>query len=632
MDLPPMSPVATLSATSVFEGLDEPVSIFTLDGTYVYINAEGEQLLARSRADLLGRTYLDVFPDLAAHPYHAAFQRVASRQSALERLEFYYPPLDRWSRQRIRCVEDHVIVIWQDITAQKQAEHEQRRVLEQITETLESMGDGFFHLDPQWRMTRVNRVQERLSRIPRAESLGRSFWDVFPDAKHLKFSSEYRRVMEHRVEAHFEEHYPLLDVWTEVDAFPTRDGGIAVFFRDISDRRRHQRQAEQLLASEQRARTVAEAASRAKDEFLAMLGHELRNPLAPIMAALELVRLRGPMDTAREVAVIDRQLQHLVRLVDDLLDVSRITRGHVELSRGHLELAEVAATAIEMASPLLQQRRHLFDATVAQGLTVDGDASRLAQVISNLIVNAAKYTPEGGRITLSAQRDGSDVVLRVADTGVGIPAELLPHIFDMFVQGRQGIDRAEGGLGLGLAIVRRLVELHGGRVRAASDGPGLGATFTMYLPAVEATPPSSQRQRAPEPASVRSAITRRVLVVDDNEDAAEMLAEVLRSHGCEVHVAYDGASALVLAAQIVPDLAFLDIGLPVMDGYELAQRLRALPTWRDVRIVALTGYGHEQARLRVAAAGFDLHLVKPVNLKMLAGLVHEAWTRDPAIP
>ena len=364
-------------------------------------------------------------------------------------------------------------------------------------------------------------------------------------------------------------------------------------------------------------RQSAESANRAKDEFLAMLGHELRNPLSPILTALELMKLRKDPGSARERTVIERQVTHLTRLVDDLLDVSRIARGKVELKNTIVEMAEVVAKAIEMASPLLEQRAHTLKVDVARrGLRVEGDATRLSQVVSNLLTNAAKYTPPGGRISVRATKIDSEVVLSVRDTGIGVSAEVLPKIFDLFVQDRQALDRSQGGLGIGLTIVRSLIERHGGSVSAHSDGAGKGSEFVVRLPAA-AGQDTAVAPIVPE-ASLTAASSAekatRILVVDDNEDGAEMLAVALTGKGYDTRVAHDAPSALRIAADFSPQIAFLDIGLPVMDGYELAALLREIPGLSDVRLIAVTGYGQESDRLRTREAGFHGHLVKPVDI------------------
>ena len=370
-----------------------------------------------------------------------------------------------------------------------------------------------------------------------------------------------------------------------------------------------------------RARRAAEDANRAKDEFLAMLGHELRNPLAPILTALQLLQLRGVEGGERERTIIERQVRHLVGLVDDLLDVSRITRGKVRLNLEPVELTDIVAKGIELASPLLEQHQHDLATDVPRhGLGVAADPVRLAQVISNLLTNAAKYTPPGGKIRISARRQADLVVLTVRDTGIGIDADMLPHVFDLFTQDRQAIDRAQGGLGLGLAIVRSLVALHGGSVTARSEGRGRGSQFEVTLPWVEVGAPSTHDADGPRRApSLASGL--RVLIVDDNQDAAAMLAEILAESGHTTVVAHDGPEALRTARQFKPDVALLDLGLPVMDGFEVARQFQADEALRPARLVAVTGYGQEHDRRRSEAAGFDAHLVKPVDMDELGRLI-----------
>ena len=363
-----------------------------------------------------------------------------------------------------------------------------------------------------------------------------------------------------------------------------------------------------------------ESANRAKDEFLAMLGHELRNPLSPIVTALELMKLhRDGGDTERNV--IERQVEHLVRLVDDLLDVSKITRGKIELKREVVELAEVVNSAVHMASVLLEQRNHELIVDVPRvGLAWEGDPVRLAQVLANLLTNAARYTPHGGRIQLTALRDADQVTIRVSDNGVGIAPDMLPRIFELFVQGQRSLDRAEGGLGLGLTLAKSLVTLHGGTIGAASDGLGKGTTFTIRLPAP--SPAVVAGKRLPAPASKpRATRGKRVLVVDDNVDAAEMLGELLEESGHEVMLANDPIAALKSIEERKPDVAVVDIGLPVMDGYQLAERIRQSLPGRDCRLVALSGYGQEHDFARSKQAGFVEHLVKPVDLATLLRVV-----------
>jgi PAS domain S-box-containing protein len=370
------------------------------------------------------------------------------------------------------------------------------------------------------------------------------------------------------------------------------------------------------------AEAALREADRRKDEFLALLSHELRNPLAPILTAVELMKLRGDVATPFEREVITRQAQHLVRLVDDLLDVSRVARGKVTLARAPLELATVVAKAVEAIGPLLEQRHHRLEVTVPlRGLLVEGDEVRLTQVVNNLLTNAARYTPPGGRIEVIGERDGDQAVLRVRDNGVGIDPLLLPEVFEMFVQGPRGADRSQGGLGLGLSLVRTFTELHGGTVSASSAGPDQGSEFTVRLPAAEITDQSSANGDRTPALPIARRNGKRVLVVDDNQDAADLILAVLEGAGHEVQVAHDPLKALSLAVGFQPQIAILDVGLPVMDGYALGRELRARQPETAPILVALTGYGQEQDRRRSTAAGFSAHLVKPVSAAMLVHLL-----------
>ena len=387
--------------------------------------------------------------------------------------------------------------------------------------------------------------------------------------------------------------------------------------KDRLARHAHEQLAE-LRGSQGVLAEAAERAGSAKDEFLAMLGHELRNPLSPILTALQLMKLRGGGELERERALIERQAHHLLRLVDDLLDISRITQGKLRLERRSVELAEVVAQAIESVSPLIAQRAHRLVVDVPhEGLLVDADPARLAQVVANLLMNAAKYTPSEGRIEVRAEVEAGEAVIAVRDNGIGIAPELLPAVFDLFVQGPRGRDRSEGGLGLGLAIVQNLVRLHGGTVVAKSDGVGRGAEMTVRLP-LAARVRSGQGVAHGLLASHGSGI--RVLVVDDNVDAAQTLAELIEAMGSEAYVAHDGPAALLRAQELQPDLVVLDIGLPVMDGYEVAERLRR-GGFEALRLAALTGYGQPEDRERSRRAGFDCHFVKPLSTEALQALL-----------
>ena len=381
------------------------------------------------------------------------------------------------------------------------------------------------------------------------------------------------------------------------------------------ERARGEAEREELLRRAEQARAIAEEANRSKDEFLAMLGHELRNPLGAIANAAQLLDARDGETRAHAHGVIGRQVQHLGRMTDDLLDAARAMTGKILLQREPLDLAEAAAHALSAlrASGRTGQR---WLAQQLQSVWVDADPTRLEQIIGNLLGNAIKFTPEGGTITVSVSREGDEALLRVADTGIGMPPALTARVFDPFVQGERPLDRSQGGLGIGLTLVRRLAELHGGTAIAASTGPGGGSVFTVRLPAIE--PPARPHAR---PTGEAGAAAREVLIVEDNADARDTLKRMLEIDGHRVRVAVDGPAALAALKAAVPDVALIDIGLPQMDGYELARRIRAELNDRRPLLVAVTGYGLPEDRRRAHEAGFDVHLVKPVDFAQLADVL-----------
>jgi signal transduction histidine kinase len=396
------------------------------------------------------------------------------------------------------------------------------------------------------------------------------------------------------------------------------------------------------VALQQRAEELA-AAGRRKDEFLAMLAHELRNPLAPIQNAAQVQRLCGanPDVLQRQREIIERQVRHLARLVDDLLDVSRITRGIIELRKEPVELRWAVEQAGEAARPLIEEYRHELRVSLPpEPLPLEADPARLQQILVNLLHNAAKYMKPGGTIWLAGEREGEWVLLRVRDTGVGIAADLLPHIFELFTQADRSLDRPQGGLGIGLTMVQRLTQLHGGTVAAFSPGLGQGSEFVVRLPAarrregpgVEARASPDPRPPTHDPPVDRLAPNAaRVLVVDDNVDAAETLAQLLQVWGCEVQVVHDGPAAIRTAIAVVPTLILLDIGLPGMDGYEVAGRLREQDCLRNTALVAVTGYGQDEDLRLAREAKLDHHLTKPVAPEVLRQLILETSAGRPLL-
>ena len=485
---------------------------------------------------------------------------------------------------------------------------------ERFRTTLTSIGDAVMVTDAQGRVTLLNPAAQVLTRWD-ADAIGRPIDEVFRivnEATRNTVENPVTKVLREGAIVGLANHTVLIgrdgtEVPIDDSGAPIRDGrgrvvGVVLVFRDITARR----------AAEQELREN----DRRKDEFLAMLAHELRNPLAPIRNAAHTLALLGtPDDRIHWVSgVIERQVGLMTRLVDDLLDVSRITSGKIALKREPVSIAAVIAQAVEAARPPAESRKETLEADVAPDVGwVDGDQPRLVQAVGNLLDNAIKYTEEGGHIRLTARADDREVVIAVRDSGVGIAADLLPHVFDLFAQADRSLERRQGGLGIGLTLVRRLVDMHGGRVEAASEGPGRGSEFTIRLPrlAVDAAEPGAEPAlEAPEGPPGPA---RRVLVVDDQPDSTDSLALFLRLRGHEVYTASDGPGALEEFARCQPEVVFLDLGLPGMSGYDVARRLRAMPEAREVRLVAVTGYGTEADRERTRAAGFDVHLAKPVD-------------------
>jgi signal transduction histidine kinase len=392
------------------------------------------------------------------------------------------------------------------------------------------------------------------------------------------------------------------------------------FLSQLEEKRTEQDRQVQKQLQEQ-AEALREA-DRRKNEFLAMLSHELRTPLAPMRTALRILNLKGSQEPeliwTRQV--ISRQIEQMTRMVDDLLDISRITRGLIQLQKDPVDLAVVVERAVEMARPLIDARKHQLTVVLAPPgpIWLDADSLRLAQAITNLLHNAAKYTEEGGQIELTARGEGDDVVIRVRDNGGGISTQLLPHVFEPFTQEERALDRSQGGLGIGLALVKSLIELHGGTVQAFSAGPGKGSEFVLQLPAMNDAPAPGA---PPEQEAGVSISPRKILVVDDSLDGARSLSMLLEILGHQVRTVHDGPSALKEAKKSVPEIVLMDIGLPGMDGFEVARRMRQHLAMKDSTLVAITGYGQDEDRRRSHEAGFDAHLVKPIDPKDLDHLL-----------
>jgi PAS domain S-box-containing protein len=515
--------------------------------------------------------------------------------------------------------------IVRDITERKRAETELREAEERMRSVVNHVVDGIITIDEGGHIESFNPAAEKLFGYARDEVLHQNVKMLMPEpyhSEHDDYIGNYQRTGQPKIIGIGRE---VIGRRKDGTSFPMELAvsefhlGERRFFtgivRDITERKKLEDQLRQ------RVDELAEA-DRQKNEFLAMLGHELRNPLGPMRNALHILKMARTDPKAQDEAgsMIERQLQHLVRLVDDLLDVSRIIRGRIELRRDRLDLAVAIRRAVETAQPLIDANGHVLDISLpARPVFVMGDLIRLSQVISNLLGNAAKYSTRPARIRVALTEEDGEALVAVEDEGEGIPADLLPRIFDLFVQGDHTLARSQGGLGIGLTLVRRLIEMHGGEVAVESRGVGHGSQFTIRLPALAT--PARPLPLQDEALPVARSASRRVLVVDDNVDAANSIAKLLELLGHRVRCVYDGASALSAANDFRPEIVVLDIGLPGMDGYEVARRLRDRRDFKSIPIVAVTGYGQDEDRARSREAGFSEHLAKPVDPEVLHKLV-----------
>jgi PAS domain S-box-containing protein len=632
-------------------GIGDGVIATDAQGRVILLNPVAQALTGWSQAEAAGRPVAEVFRIVNEHtrlPVESPVERVI-REGVVQGLANNTVLLSRDGSERpiddsggpirsARGAVSGVVLIFRDITARRQREEAlteagRRRdvALAQLDSLLANAPVGFSFYDRQHRYVRINDFLAAINGVPAADHLGRPLREVLPGIaatvepvldqvfrtgrtmSDLEVTGETPAAPGER-RTWLTAFYPV-----PLGAEPTHwVGGVIL---EITERKKLEAE----LA--QRAGELAEA-DRRKDEFLAMLAHELRNPLAAIRNALQVARLPAEGDTReRMAAVVDRQVENLVRLVDDLLDVARISRGKIELRRQPLDLAAVVERVAEGARGFAAERQHRLEVLLPGGpLWMEGDAVRLEQVLANLLHNAAKYTPPGGRIRLTVEREDGAAVVRVADTGIGIRPEMLARIFDVFQQADRIPGRVSEGLGLGLTLVRRLTELHGGTVAARSPGPGRGSEFLVRLPLADDATAAGRSPPDERPAAGVRPV--RILIVDDSVDGAESLALLLRlDGGHEVRVAVDGPSGLEATRAFGPQVVLLDIGLPRgMDGYEVARQLRALPGMSAALLVALTGYGQEEDRRRAEAAGFDAHCVKPADLAVLRQL----FARVPA--
>ncbi|WP_296941981.1 PAS domain-containing protein [uncultured Massilia sp.] len=613
-------------------------------GTITFVNRKYADMLGYEPAELIGRSVVDVTaPDSVQKTLETVNRLlVDGAEAAIDKhyLRKDGTPVPATSSVNVLRGPDGeiqgLVAIVLDTAASKRAAEELRASEERYRTLFESMDQGFCIIEMildgggrpvDYRFIEMNATFERHTGL--AGAAGRTALELVPDLDAF-WVDTYGRVALSGEPVRFESGAEAMGRW--FDVYATRIGDprrhrVALLFSDISARKHADDRLRRLAAD------LSEA-DRRKTEFLATLAHELRNPLAPIRSALGVLRLSG--DSAAAVArvrdMMERQVGHMVHLIDDLLDVARISGGKLELKRARVALQQVLSSAIETSLPMIEAGRHALRVDMPdEALVADVDVTRIAQVVANLLNNAAKYTPAGGRIDLAMRRDGDHAAIVVADTGIGIPAEALDGVFEMFNQVGRSLDRSQGGLGIGLSLVRRLVELHDGSVTAASGGAGAGSTFTVRLPLASiAAQAGAAPQPAPGAAQDAAGAGIDVLVVDDNVDAAVTLAMILELHGHRVRTAHDGVAALDIAAAFRPRLAFLDIGMPRLNGYETARALRAMAGLEDTVLVALTGWGAEADRSQSSEAGFDHHLTKPVQMGDIEKILAEIGNENDA--
>ena len=616
---------------STFDAIGDGVCLLDRDGAVTRCNGAAGSILGRPCAAVLGRPLRELLglvpAGSPARPLMGALD--SARREALD-----LPLGDRWLRVTLDPLfEDDLAVvagavcILADVTERRRADRALRESEERFRLLVEGVKDfAIFMTDPDGRVASWNDGAARILGYAEGEILGRDAAVIFTPEDRAAGAPEHELATAAAEGRALDERWHLRKdgsrFWASgvLSALLDEAGDLRGFAKVMRDATERKRMEEELRL---RAAELAEA-DRRKDEFLAMLAHELRNPLAPIRNALEVIRLRAadPALVEQARATAAHQVGHMARLIDDLLDVARITSGKIQLRAEPVDLAAAMRHAAEAARPLIEARGHHFALTPPPGpARVQGDPTRLEQVLTNLLNNAAKYTEPGGQIAFTAELAPGLATLRVRDNGTGIAPEMLPRIFDLFAQDDRSLVRSQGGLGIGLTLVRSLVELHGGTVTAASAGPGLGSEFVVRLPTLpEAAPDPARLAPAPPPGRA----PRRVLVVDDHADSARTLARVLELWGHEVRVAHSGPEAIAAVDADPADLILLDIGLPEMDGYEVARRLRARAPAATLILVALTGYGQDDDRRRSREAGFDHHLVKPVDLADLQRLLESA--------
>jgi PAS domain S-box-containing protein len=626
---------------AVVEDQTDLICRFLADGTYTFVNGAYCRYLQRPAEELIGQK-LWQFPSASPQPIPEAFLAAVTPGKPVASIEHQVADARgevRWMEwtdrgffdDRGRVIEFQAV--GHDITDRKRTEEVIKQSEEQVRHFVRHVPAAVAMFDRDMRYLIYSPRWLTDYKLGDQDLVGRSHYDVFPEIPE-RWKEAHRRSLAGAVDIHDDDSFVRTDgstEWLRWELRPWRNarndiGGVIMFTEVITERKRAEEEHRRLLAQARVAEALREV-DRRKDEFLAVLSHELRNPLAPITMAVEIMRLREPRDESIVWArdIIARQTAQLTRLVDDLLDISRITLGKITLNRSALDLRPIVAQAVEAVQPLVTARHHHLAIDMStEPLPLVGDGARLTQIISNLLNNAARFTAEGGHIVLAARREGRHVVLSVKDDGIGIPPDMRERVFEMFTQLESPGQRKQEGLGIGLALVKRLVAMHDGDIEARSAGVGCGSELVVRLPIAEDERAMGAGAASGAGDDVRGPGPERILVVDDNVDAAETLSRLLRLSGHEVRVAHDGLAALAAAREMNPDVVLLDIGLPKLDGLEVARSLRARADGRRLLLVAITGFGQSEDRARTAAAGFDHHLTKPVDQKLLQTLMQTA--------
>jgi PAS domain S-box-containing protein len=612
---------------TLFESIDEGFCILEMlfdesnipyDYRFLEANSVFEEQTGLQQA--IGKTARELVPDLENHWFEIYGQVALTGESI--RFENHSDAMNRWFEAyacRTGSLENRqVAIIFKDISDRKRVEQALQASEERSRNILESVTDAFFALDRDWRFIYLNRQAEELLERAPGDLLGKVMWKEFPGLAGSEFEPVYHRTVNEQSAASVISFYPDHNRWYELRTYPSPTG-ITAYFKDITDLKRIEQEREELLQREKTAREAAETANRIKDEFLAILSHELRAPLNPIMGWAQLLQIRtfDKAKTAEAHAIIERSARVQAQLIDDLLDIAKILRGKLTMELANVNLAIVVKAALDTVRPAVLAKSIILDIESPDVGQLSGDAGRLQQVVWNLLSNAVKFTPNHGKINVRLQRNGNEAEIVVSDTGKGIDPNFLPHIFESFRQEDASITRKYGGLGLGLSIVRTLVEAHGGTIYAESKGENLGAIFTVRLPLLETQPEAEQPYHTARHELHLARV--RVLVVDDDLDNRELLTVVLEQYGAEVMSVASATEALACLETFAPDILVSDIGMPEVDGYAFLQTIRSLPIEKGAQIpaIALSSYTRDQDVKRAFDCGFQKHVSKPMNLDHL---------------